>query len=136
MIGEFITRSEFEYRKYVQTLGISESDEIYGFGFKCYLQGINNNFKVVEEIALPEIAKRIEDDQFIAYIKNLLEHPEQMAELPENNGTVVEVITKCSDAKGCICFPDRCPAIDCNDEMCHQKVRIDISKNPEETYLN
>lgn len=84
MIGEFITRSEFEYRKYVQTLGISESDEIYGFGFKYYLQGINDNFKVVEEIALPEIAKRIEDDQFIAYIKNLLEHPEQMAELPEN----------------------------------------------------
>lgn len=84
MIGEFITRSEFEYRKYVQPLGISVSDEIYGFGFKCYLQGINDNFKVVEEIALPEIAKRIEDDQFIAYIKNLLEHPEQMAELPEN----------------------------------------------------
>ena len=84
MIGEFITRSEFEYRKYVQTLGISESDEIYGFGFKCYLQGINDNFKVVEEIALPEIAKRIEDDQFIAYIKNLLEHPESMVELPEN----------------------------------------------------
>lgn len=49
-----------------------------------------------------------------------------MAELPENNGTVVEVITKCSDAKGCICFPDRCSAIDCKDEMCHQKVRIDI----------
>lgn len=69
MIWEFITRSEFEYRKYVQPLGISESDEIYGFGFKCYLQGINDNFKVVEEIALPEIAKRIEDDQFIAYIK-------------------------------------------------------------------
>lgn len=84
MIGEFITRSEFEYRKYVQTLGISESDEIYGFGFKCYLQGINDNFKVVEEIALPEIAKRIEDDQFIAYIKNLLEHPESMVELLEN----------------------------------------------------
>ena len=106
-----MTRSEFEYRKYVQTLGISESDEIYGFRFKCYLQGINDNFKVVEEIALPEIAKRIEDDQFIAYIKNLLEHPEQMAKLLENNGTVVEVVTKCSDAKGCICFPDRCPQL-------------------------
>lgn len=129
-------RSEMEYKKFVKTLEVSETDEIYGFGLKCYLQGVNDHYKAVEEITLAEIAKRIEDEQFIEYIKHILEHPEEMVPLADKNGNTVEVVSNCSTANECVCFPDRCSALECGDGMCHQEMNIDISKRPDGTYIS
>lgn len=90
-----------------------------------YKQGNLDPAKEEQEVSNEELKKIVEDEYFFDFIKNCLEHPENMT--PAIQDECVEVSYPCGGHDKCVAWPDRCEECGGDGITCGKKI-INLSK--------
>lgn len=91
--------------------------------FLFYQQGHLDLSPMGEEISTEEVAKEVEDNLFLDFVKSCIENPPESAMNPSD---YVEITYPCIGRDKCIAWPDRCSEIGGDGETC--KCLFNISK--------
>jgi len=125
-------RSNFE--KFYNTVKF-DPEQFKELLWKFYLQGHNDPTPVGEDMTDEEVAKMVEDQCFMDFVKSCIENKNPKEEIQSSD--FVEITYPCTaeDKEKCIAWPDRCEDVGCDGNFC--KRIINISKlcgvKPEQT---
>ena len=114
-------RSNFE--KFYKTVKF-DPEQFKEILWKFYLQGHNDPAPVGEDISDEAVAKMVEDQCFMDFIKSCIE--DKIPETENHPSDFVEIAYPCTaeDKAKCIAWPDRCEDVGCDGNVCKRIINL------------